>query len=1095
MNDSRQATDPDEDALRTIREALNQTLFVEAGAGTGKTYALVSRVVATVLSGQSIDRIAAITFTERAAAELKDRVRQGLEKCLREQPETRDHTAPALESLDRAQISTIHSFCQELLHLFAAEAGVDPSFEVQDPVAAERRFRDRWRGFIENLSGDDEAADILDRVLGLGLTTGDLEELARELASRAELVPVLRQSMPATPAPDWTFLPRSLSDLQKLVPGSIPDTDKLRLRIEKLARLIEELVRNPAEREATLAAAVSELGDAYGRLGTRDNWANHLTSARETCKQVHGALVALLADCRSEALSRLIPLIVRFVDEDAQARGRDGLMTFDDLILRIRDLLGESTQAVQAFREKYDTLLIDEFQDTDPLQVEIALAFATDPDTRTIEPGRLFLVGDPKQSIYRFRRADMAVYSRTSTNLDAAGAARPQLRRNRRSRPAIIEWVNQVFAGMIGSGDTPSLQPEYREILPFRETELRGAGVACFGGEIDDGSLAGKVRAMESRDVAACCRAIIEEGWEVSDKPDEAHRPASYRDIAILIPTRTGLTSLERSLTDAGVPYRVEGGSLIYRTQEVRDLLNSLTAIDDPADEVAIVGALRSPAFACSDLDIARFVSGGGRIGYLRGDLSAATGPVADGLRILRDFHGRRQERSLAALVEEFVADRRLAETGILDRADRNSFRRMRYLVEQARSFEANGPESLRALVQWLEGCSQQQMLDNEGAGLDDDEDAVRVLTIHGAKGLEFPIVIMAGMAAAPNLRSSRRLLIDRSDDSVAVQTGKSAARFRLGDVETLENVEKEHARKEFVRLLYVAATRARDHLVFSLYRTPRASKENAAADQLEKAGACEAIPALQFPPAPVTAQRPFEGVQVDEPVAATPEEFDEQRRQLVGAARTQTYTSATRLGRTTEAKDAAEDDTEPWSRGRAGTRLGRAVHAAIQSLPLHPDDVAIEAFSRAQAVAEAIPNRAPDVARLVRAAFSSGAAQRARAAPRALREVPFAVTVDGVIVEGFVDMLIESPDGLEIVDWKTDRVAGEEVHSRLAEYRLQAGLYVLGIEEATRRRVHAVTYVFVSAGREESSGDPAGLAGEARARVAAGVAGPSAQL
>ncbi|HET8943301.1 MAG TPA: 3'-5' exonuclease, partial [Dehalococcoidia bacterium] len=623
----------------------------------------------------------------------------------------------------------------------------------------------------------------------------------------------------------------------------------------------------------------------------------------------------------------------------------------------------------------------------------------------------------------------------------------------------------------------------------------RGEGVACFGGEIGDGSLAGQVRAMESRDVAACCRAIVEEGWEVSDKPDEAHRPASYRDIAILIPTRTGLTSLERSLTEAGVPYRVEGGSLIYRTQEVRDLLNCLTAIDDPADEVAIVGALRSPAFACSDLDIARFVSGGGRIGYLRGDLSEATGRVAESLRVLQDFHGRRGDGSLAALVEEFVAERRLAETGILDRADRNSFRRMRYIAEQARAFEANGPESLRALVQWLEGCSQQQMLDNEGAGLDDDEDAVRVLTVHGAKGLEFPIVIMAGMGAAPSNRSDRRFLVNRVDDSVAVQVGKSAARFKLGDVTNLEQTEKEHVKAEFVRLLYVAATRARDHLVFSLYRTKRASASDAAAHQLEAAGACVGVPALQFAPPPATPQPPFKGVRVDDPAATTLEQFDEQRGQLVGASRTQTYTSATRLGRTAEAKEAAEDDTEPWSRGRAGTRLGRAVHAAIQSLPLDPDDVAVEAFSRAQAVAEAIPNRAPDVARLVRAAFSSGAAQRARAASRALREVPFAVALDGVIVEGFVDMLIESPAGLEIVDWKTDRVAGEEVQSRLAEYRLQAGLYVLGIEEATRQRVHSVTYVFVSAGREESPGDPAGLASEARARVAAGVAGPSTQL
>jgi ATP-dependent exoDNAse (exonuclease V) beta subunit len=413
----------------------------------------------------------------------------------------------------------------------------------------------------------------------------------------------------------------------------------------------------------------------------------------------------------------------------------------------------------------------------------------------------------------------------------------------------------------------------------------------------------------------------------------------------------------------------------------------------------------------------------------------------------------------------------------------------MRYVVEQARAFEATGPESLRALVLWLEGCSQQAMLDHEGAGLDDDEDAVRVLTIHGSKGLEFPIVILAGMGSAPYSRTGN-YLVDRSDESVVVQVGTKGnnRRFTLGDVDRLERVEKAHCEAEFVRMLYVGATRARDHLIFSLYRTQRATK--AAAVQLEAAGAREAASILgPAAPAGPAARRPFEGVRVDAPAADTAEGFSEQRRELVASSRKQTYTSATRLGRFEEDKDAAEDDTEPWSRGRAGTRLGRAVHAAIQSLSLDADDVSVEAFARAQAVAEAIPERASEVARLVRAALSSGAAGRARAAMRALREVPFAVPVDGVIVEGFVDMLIETPDGLEIVDWKTDRVPAADVDVRLADYRLQAGLYVLGIERATERKVRGVTYVFVSAGREASPGEPEELAGSALARVQAGQA------
>jgi ATP-dependent exoDNAse (exonuclease V) beta subunit len=432
-----------------------------------------------------------------------------------------------------------------------------------------------------------------------------------------------------------------------------------------------------------------------------------------------------------------------------------------------------------------------------------------------------------------------------------------------------------------------------------------------------------QVRVMESRDVAGTAAAAVEQKWEVVDKRTDAVRNASYRDIAILIPARTSLTSLERSLAEAGVPYRVEGGSLIYRTQEVRDLINCLTAIDDPADEVAIVGALRSPAFASSDVDIARFVAAGGRINYLRGDPGSLDGPVAQALLTLRGYHERRHGQSLAALVEEFVVESGLVETGILDQGDRNSFRRMRYVVEQARAFEAKGPESLRALVQWLEGCSQQSMLDHEGAGLDDDEDAVRVLTIHGAKGLEFPIVILAGMGSAPYSRPGN-YLVDRSDETIAVQVGtkRNNRRFLLGDVDHLEQLEKDHCEAEFVRMLYVGATRARDHLVVSLCRTHRASK--AAAVQLEAAGAKETATVLA-PTAPVGrgAHPPFEGVQVDEPAAGTADDLYEQRRALVASSGSRP-TPARRAGRFAEDKDAVKTTRSRGpgpGRDAAGTR------------------------------------------------------------------------------------------------------------------------------------------------------------------------------
>lgn len=1069
----------DETTRTRIREALGETLFVEAGAGTGKTRALVDRVVALVLGGRPIERIVAITFKENSAAELKDRVRGELERALADDSDGAKLVREALASLDRAQISTIHAFGQGLLRAFAAEAGIDPAFVVQDEVLADRRLEERWRTYLEGLAGDRSAVAAIDRSLGLGLTPRDLETLVRELTARAHLASRLGESPLSAPEATWPDVEAIRHQLTSLPLDAAPEDDRLRPRIEELLSLVERLAGAGEDRESVLAAGAAILGRSY-RAGRQEDWGGKETIARvrETATGISEALKETLVACRSEALAGVMPLIVRFVQEDALARGREGALTFDDLILRPRDLL-RTIRGAAALRERFDALLIDEFQDTDPLQVDIARVFATDPDTGALEPGRLFLVGDPKQSIYRFRRADMAIYARTRDLVKENGGEFPALAICRRSRPEILDWVNAVFEGIIGDGANPAIQPPYHPIHPHRSGELRGPGVATLGEAMD--MRARDVREREAAQIAAQCRAVLDEGWEVAER-DGTVRGARFRDIAILIPTRAILPALERSLATAGIPYQVEGGSLIYSTQEVRDLINCLTAIDDPADEVAVVGALRSTAFACSDVDLARHRADGGRFNYLARDLEKRDGPVAEALRTLARYHDVRLRCSLAALVERFVAERGHVEIGILDQGDRNSFRRMRFMVEQARSFEASGPESLRAFASWLERRASDAILDHEGAGLDDDEDAVRVLTIHGAKGLEFPIVFVAGLSAGP--RGSPPVYgIDYAGDRIAVSIGAKSrsARFLLGPADEVNEAESQHAQAEFDRMLYVAATRARDHLVVSLYHPSRA--KSCGARRLIDAGACdrsESRPELGT--ADRVASAPFADLRVDPPHAASVEEFAAARGRMVRDSRRQRYTSATALGPLR--KDEASDESEPWSRGRGGTRLGRAVHAALQSLPLDADVDMISAFSSAQAVAEAIPGRSAEVARLVRRALQSEAAGRARSAPRALREVPFAAEFDGTILEGFVDLIIETGDGIEIVDWKTDDIPAKEVRERLREYELQAGLYVLGIQSATGRTVTRVTYVFARAGVEESPGDPAALLAAARARL-----------
>ncbi len=291
----------------------------------------------------------------------------------------------------------------------------------------------------------------------------------------------------------------------------------------------------------------------------------------------------------------------------------------------------------------------------------------------------------------------------------------------------------------------------------------------------------------------------------------------------------------------------------------------------------------------------------------------------------------------------------------------------------------------------------------------------MRILTVHAAKGLEFPIVFLAGLGVSP-ANQTATLLVDRRTDAVGVSIGArtSGRNFTAGPIADIDAQERRHQEAERDRLLYVAATRARDHLLVSLYRAEK-SYRTAAERLLDAGGAGMVAPQLPaLPEVRDAALQPFASLQVDA-VDGDEESFIEMRQRLARDAKREIVTSATALGQllrdrheSGDDQEEREDETEPWARGRAGTHRGRAVHAAMQVLPWDADAATIDALARAQSVAEAIPDEAGDVADLLRAALQTDAANRARAARRSLREVPFALVEEGVTLEGFIDLVVE---------------------------------------------------------------------------------------
>ena len=399
--------------------------------------------------------------------------------------------------------------------------------------------------------------------------------------------------------------------------------------------------------------------------------------------------------------------------------------------------------------------MIDEFQDTDPLQTEIAylLAAADDADPSrpedSLEDGRLFFVGDPKQSIYRFRRADIELYQRVQGRFEADTE---RLVQNFRSTPGVIDWVNAVFGSLIGHEARPG-QAAYIALDAARPA-VDGPRVTVLGGPVDGN--AEEVRDAEALEIARIIRGVKDRRTSVfaggNGDGTERWRDAEFKDVAILSPTRTGLDRLLPALEEADIPYRLESRSLVYDTPEVRDLLTILGAIDDPTNQVALVAALRSPAFACSDVALFGYRDAGGAWDYRRDPppgLDPAH-PVVEGMRWLRDAYLDRWWRPVGTLVELVIRERRLLELAFVDRRPRERWQRLRFLLDQARAFQDAGGRTLREFLLWAARQAEDEVRIVEQVVPEVDEDAVRIMTVHAAKGLEFPVTVLCGLNVAP---------------------------------------------------------------------------------------------------------------------------------------------------------------------------------------------------------------------------------------------------------------------------------------------------------------------------------------------------------
>jgi len=838
-------TPADAAARELIKTALDETLVVEAAAGTGKTTALVERMLRVLASGRAaIGALVAVTFTEKAAGELKLRLREELERARvdasRFDAASRARLEDALGHLEEANIGTIHGFCADLLRERPIEAGVDPLFAVLTDGQARRLFDEAFSGWFEqaleempegirrslrrsarpDASGEADRGGPIDRLKRAGWDLAEWRDFPASWtrppfdrrAQVDELTAVLRTFA------DATSRPASARDVFYL------DTAAARRTHDEL-RLLQE-TDDLDGAEALMVDLARDRDFRRPRKGYGSSYAPGL--ARADLAAQHQALMGALDAFRAAADADLAASVQGVLRGSVLAyealKARSGALDFLDLLVRARDLVRDNDRVRRDFQARFACLFVDEFQDTDPLQAELLVLLASsDPDerlwTRVVPtPGKLFIVGDPKQSIYRFRRADVGIYQRVVTQLTAAGARHVVLSTSFRSVPNLQAAVNAAF-GLRMREDVDTLQAAYIPLENWRPALGDQPSMVALPVPRPYGLRRVSQAAIE-RSLPDAVGALIdwilrESGWQVTDRSGDP-RGVRPGDVCVLFRRFVSFgTDVTRPYLDAlearGITHVLVGGRAFHDREEIETLRAALAAIEWPDDELSVFATLRGALYGIGDEPLLEY-----RHRFPRGlhpfrvpaDLPERLAPIGEALEQLARWHVGRNRRPVAETVTDLLGATRAHVGFALRRGGEQVLANALHVAELARQYERSDGLSFRGFVEALKeaaaaGDAPDAPIVEEGG------DGVRLMTVHKAKGLEFPVVVLADITAK----------LATPDPSRHLDAEKGLCALRIGgwspwDLVHQQAIEQARDVEEGVRLAYVAATRARDVLV-----------------------------------------------------------------------------------------------------------------------------------------------------------------------------------------------------------------------------------------------------------------------------------------
>ena len=1070
-----------EDRLKVLTH-FGKNLVVEAGAGTGKTSSLIKRIgVAVLAKNKTVDKIVALTFTEKAAAEIKSRLISVFHQTIQliEEEQTLQTAAPegsllkllqdnfslpnkdilprvqeALAHLDRASVGTIHSFCADILRTFPLEAGLSPQAEIDSGAKAEHLFNVHWNEFLDYELGSNAPRAEQWKTILPEISLAELKSFTQQLCSgkieqydyfsHADMLAgVCEEKSRQALAWSTAFL-----DPKKPSPR----------KIEKALSWAAQTLLQAAAflRKQNISQPSDELPPTALSADFPKGWEeNTYESARNLVQ-----FALKMQPDKQRIFCQAFALVKDLAGQIRATYEREGILSFDDLIVKTRNLVQQNLYVRRLLKEKFDVLFIDEFQDTDPAQGELLLFLAEEKTASAsrwqdvkLEPGKLFVVGDPKQSIYRFRGADITAYELFTQLILNQGGQKCFLRNNFRSVPDIVATANAICRrAMI---QQTAFQPAYEPIFSQKQTYQPGAVSWLFIKPPVAGAQADDFRTNQAEQIARWIRS------NVGKMTLSTGKKLTYKDIVILV--RAGTTS--GPYTDAlrryGILFNADGEKDFFKRQEINDFLNFLRVIQDPSDTTALVGVLRSPLGGLTDEEIYQLAQ--------QNKLTVLSHPADQSLAHLYtqilSLSQKAGRMDIQRFLEEILDTTFLPELCARAYGAEQSVEILTRLIQETQTRLANRPASLNQFL-----ATAQDIIDNEPNTLSNTSaetlDAVSVMTVHKSKGLEAPVVILADLSrqgAAP-ANTSEHIFSWQYN-----MHGLRAGKICDANLAFLEEEQKKHERCEETRILYVALTRAKERLV--LVGDERKGAEKAAR-AFSNAGLWPDGKALELG-----------ADEVHIPVCyfnyTDPADFvyysQELRPDYAALNELSAWKTAYQARDTRYDKLLAEIALSPSARvqnneklspaQQAGAEIGSLCHRTLQILFTHSAIGVTQALEQA-AQETGLSAREQEAAQIIKPFVSSALFTQLKACKLLAVEMPFSyVAENGWVENGIMDGLFELPDGkIWVVDYKTDLITASGTQGLLEKYRPQLAVYKAAAQKIFPGKKVRCSAVFVRA-------------------------------